>query len=208
MEALKIARITAEIYSQLGRRRKVDAFERIGEGANAPLPDAARSGGFAATLEKFPIADGRSIGDRAGQLDAGACENGLEIVQSPFVVREQAKFGLNVLHCELASGLIGFGNGPGQPPSAQSEGVHLKLKSGESLVIELNLDLRQSEFRAERLIGAAEPNVFRDDSLLPSQAQSGELKIDSALAQFLDERFFNKARQADLVNVNQATEDK
>jgi len=115
---------------------------------------------------------------------------------------------LNVLDRELASGLIGLSDGPGQSPSAEAEGIHLKLKFAQSLVIELDLDLGQFEFGAERLIGAAEPNVFGDDSLVPSQAQSGELEIDSALAEFFEEGFFYKTGEADLVNVNQATEER
>jgi hypothetical protein len=74
-------------------------------------------------------------------------------------------------------------------------------------VIELNLDLRQLEFRAERLISAAEANVFGDDSLVPSHTQSGELKIDSALVQSLEEMAFDKAGKTDLIDVNQTAED-
>ena len=140
-------------------------------------------------------------------MDASARENGFEVVESPFVVRKQAKFGLNVLDCELASGLIGFGNRPGKSTATQAKGIDLKLKSAEGSVIELDLDLREPEFRTEGLIGAVEANVFGDDSLVPAQAQAGELKIDAALVQSLEERSFYKAWEADLVNVNEATED-
>jgi len=159
----------------------VNGFERIGEAANAPLPDIAGSGGFAATFEEFPIARGRSIRDGAGQLDASASESGLEVIESPFIIGEQAKLRLNVLHSELTSRLVGFGDRPGEAASAKAKRINLKLKFGQSLVIELELHLRESEFGAQGIISAVEPHVFGDDSLVPSHTQSGELKIDSAL---------------------------
>jgi hypothetical protein len=102
--------------------------------------------------------------------------------------------------------LIGFGNRPSQSSTAQAKGIDLKLKPAQSFVIELDLNLGEPEFRAERLIGAVEPNVFGDDSLVPAQAQAGELEINPALVQFLEERPFYKAGQANLINVNQTTE--
>jgi hypothetical protein len=79
------------------------------------------------------------------------------------------------------------------------------LKPAQSLVIELDLHLREFELGTERLIRAIEPNVFRDNSL-PAQSQSRELKIDPAFAQFLQQRLFYKARESDLINVDQRSE--
>jgi hypothetical protein len=113
---------------------------------------------------------------------------------------------LNILDCELTRGLIGFGNRPGKSPATQAKGIDLKLKPAQSFVIKLNLYLGKPEFGSEGLISAVEANVLGDDSLVPSQAQAGELKIDATLVQSFEERSFYKTGQADLVNINQATQ--
>jgi hypothetical protein len=168
----------------------MDSFKRIGKVTNALLPNAPGRRCFATALKKFPIADGGSVGYGSGQLDLGACEDCFEMVEGPFVVGQQAKVGLNVVHCELTGRLIRFGDGPCQSASPEPQGIDLKLKFAEGFVIELHLDLGNFEFRAEGFIGTAEPHVFCDDSLVPSQSQSGELEIDTALAQFFQERPF------------------
>jgi hypothetical protein len=116
---------------------------------------------------------------------------------------------LNVFNCKLTTRLIGFSDRPGQAASPQSKRIHLKLKLAQRLVIEMNLDLRELELRAERFIGGAiEPNIFRHNSLVPSQSQSGELKIHSAFAQFLQQRLFYESREADLININQKAQER
>jgi hypothetical protein len=114
---------------------------------------------------------------------------------------------LNVLHSKLTSRLVGFGDRPGEAASAKAKRINLKLKSGQSLVIELELHLREPEFGAEGIISAVEADVFGDDSLVPSHTQSGELKIDSALMESREEMAFYKARETDLIDINQRAED-
>jgi len=74
-------------------------------------------------------------------------------------------------------------------------------------VVELNLDLGELEFGAQGLIGTIEPNVFCHHPLVPTHSQPRKLKVDSAFVQFLQQRFLYKTREADLIYINQATED-
>jgi hypothetical protein len=106
----------------------------------------------------------------------------------------------------LASRLIGFGDGPGEAASAKAKGIDLKLKFAQSLVIELQLHLSEPEFGAQGIISAVEAHVFGNDSLVPSHTQSGELKIDSAFMEPREEMPFYNARETDLININQTSE--
>ena len=124
-------------------------------------------------LEQLPFTNGGRVGHRAGQLDLGAGKTGSEMIQRPFVAGQKAKLGLDVVHGQLARRLVGFREGPDQAAPAQHERINLKLKASEGVVVEPQLDLGDRQFRAERLVGAPEADVLRDDAVVPARGAGG-----------------------------------
>jgi hypothetical protein len=82
----------------------------------------------------------------------------------------------------------------------------LELKPDEGFVAEAQPDFLKHELRAERLIGTPEADVLRHEAVIPAQAQAGELEVDAARAQVLQERLLGEIRQADLIQVNKRAE--
>jgi hypothetical protein len=80
------------------------------------------------------------------------------------------------------------------------------LQPGEGAVVESDLHLRQRQLRAQRLVRAPKAHLLRHNAAMPAQAQAGELEIEAARAQLLQQRAFGEVRQADLVKVNQDDE--
>jgi len=149
------------------------------------------------------MAHGGGIGDRAGQPDFSAGENRREVIQRPFIAGQEPEFGLDLVKNQLPRGPVGFRDGPDQAAFAQPERVRLDLEPGERPQIEAHLDLRERQLRAEGGVGAHEADVLRDDTPIPAQAQAGELQIQAASAQIVQQRGLGKAGQPGLVEINQ-----
>src|ERR1035441_2484540 len=128
------------------------------------------------------------------------------MIQRPLVARQEAEVGLDVLHHQLAWGLIGFGDGPNQSPLAQPERVNLKLKPGKGGVVEAQLHLCKRQMPAERLVGPPEADVLRHDAAIPTQAQAGELEIEAPRPKVFQQRLLGEVRKADLIEINKAAE--
>jgi hypothetical protein len=198
---LEIAGIAAQIQDQIWRGVEVSAFEGIGE-AMEPVLQCAGWGGVPG-LEKFPISKGGGIGDHGAEANASAGEAGFEIIESPLVVGEEAKVGLDVGEGEFARGAVGFSEGPDQAAAAQSQGIDLELEPREGLVVEHDLGFGQGEPGTERLIGASELDIFGDEAAVPAEPEARELEVEAAGAEFFEERSFDEGGQADLVEVKQ-----
>src|ERR1017187_8838479 len=100
------------------------------------------------------------------------------MIQRPLVARQEAEVGLDVLHHQLAWGLIGFGDGPNESALTQPKRVNLELKSGKGGEIEAQPHFRKRQMRAERLVGPPEADVVRHDAVIPAQAEAGKLKVE------------------------------
>src|ERR1035441_9524334 len=128
------------------------------------------------------------------------------MIQRPLVARQEAEVGLDVLHHQLAWGLIGFGDGPNQSPLAQPERVNLKLKPGKGGVVEAQPHLCKRQMRAERLVGPPEADVLRHDAAIPTQAQAGELEVEAPCPEVFQQRLLGEVRKADLIEIKEAAE--
>src|ERR1035437_4766918 len=128
------------------------------------------------------------------------------MIERPLVAWQEAEVGLDVLHHQLARGLIGFGDGPNQSPLAQPERVNLKLKPAKGGVIEAQPHFRKRQMWAERFVGPPEADVLRHDAVIPTQAQAGELKLEAPNPEVFQQRLLGEVRQADLIEVNKTPE--
>src|ERR1051326_5220100 len=133
------------------------------------------------------------------------------MVERPLVIGQEAQFGLDVFRGQLSRpGGIGLGNGPNQTALPEHEGIHLELKSGQRLRVEPHLDLSERQLRPQSCPGgicAFEADVFGDQALIPAQTETGKLKVQAVRAQLFEQRFFYEARQADLIDIDQGTEE-
>ena len=87
---------------------------------------------------------------------------------------------------------------------AQAGDQDLEFKQGAE--IDPHLHGLGGELRSGRRVGGAEADVLGDEAAVPAPAHAGELQFEAVSAEFVLERPLEKAREPDLIDVEQGAE--
>src|SRR4029450_2167607 len=98
-----------------------------------------------------------------------------------------------------APGRLRRREGKNHPPAHQFYGVHIQAQSSKRGVIQMALCFVHEQMRTAELIRALQMEIFGEDAATQAQTDAAEIDVPSLGAQFLDETFFDKARQTNFV---------
>src|ERR1051326_5191093 len=126
--------------------------------------------------------------------------------QLPLIARKELQIRLDILHRKPAVWPVGIDHGPEDGAAPETKGFDLELEFRESAIIELDLNLRGGDLRSAAFSRLTEANVFGNNALIPAPAEAGELEIDAAGPQFIENGFFYKAGETDLIQIDDAGE--
>src|ERR1043166_8608601 len=89
----------------------------------------------------------------------------------------------------------------------EHQGIDLEPQSIQRSAVQLEVGLANGQVRPGRVVGAAQADLLRHKSVVPTKAHAAELDDDSPRAQFGHQPGLEKARQSDAIQIEQASQE-